>query len=325
MNGNSSERESPVHSGTRLKQSPNTPLKILKSRKKARVKRALFENQANVVPDLPSKKARTALSKLSDNGKKLNPLPALTADKSGKKNAIPVGRMINENSSEKNLNTFQVEKDDTQKENFYNVPDHNSKKIEKRRLQLLVNPVPVSKTTLFAELENCGRKLVSKGLDQESQLPGFVCNQEPELLGLICNQESELISNQVNKIERFDEFDQLEEACCNLETESDHEPSNQINIHPHDMTSQLDSIGFTDENIATLLLLEQEMDRYSVAYEKGDDNTATFETCDEYLATFDTGDGYFTGSESGGRLSTMLGGPVGEGDYSSSRLSCIRR
>ena len=115
------------------------------------------------MPDVPSKKARTALSKLSDNGKKLNPLPALTADKSGKKNSIPVGRMINENSSEKNFNTFQVEKDDTQKENFYNVPDHNSKKIEKRRLQLLVNPVPVSKTTLFTELENCGRKLVSKG------------------------------------------------------------------------------------------------------------------------------------------------------------------
>jgi len=120
-------------------------------------------------------------------------------------------------------------------------------------------------------------------------------------------------------IERFDEFDQLEEACYNLETESDHEPSNPINIHPHDDfygTSQLDSIGFSDENIATVLLLEQEMDRYSVAYEKGDDNTATFGTCDEYLATFDTGDGYFTGSESGDRLSTMLGGPVGEGDYS---------
>jgi len=49
------------------------------------------------------------------------------------------------------------------KENFYNVPDHNSKKIKKRRLQLPVNPVPVSKTTLFAELKNCGRKLVSKG------------------------------------------------------------------------------------------------------------------------------------------------------------------
>jgi len=125
-----------------------------------------------------------------------------------------------------------------------------------------------------------------------------------------------IIIDHIFKIERFDEFDQLEEACCNLETESDHEPSNQINIHPHDMTSQLDSIGFTDENIATLLLLEQEMDRYSVDYEKGDDNTATFGTCDEYFATFDTGDGYFTGSESGDRISTMLGGPVGEGDYS---------
>ena len=34
------------------------------------------------------------------------------------------------------------------------------------------------------------------------------------------------------------------------------------------------------------------------------------------LATFDTGDGYFTGSESGDRLSTMLGGPAGDGDYS---------
>ena len=98
-----------------------------------------------------------------------------------------------------------------------------------------------------------------------------------------------IIIEHIFKIERFDEFDQLEEACYNLETESDHEPSNQINIHPHDDfygTSQLDSIGFSDENIATLLLLEQEMDRYSVTYEKGDDNTATFGTCDEYFSNF---------------------------------------
>ena len=58
------------------------------------------------------------------------------------------------------------------------------------------------------------------------------------------------------------------------------------------------------------------MERYSATYEKGDNNTATYGTCDEFLATFDTGDGYFTGSESGDRLSTMLGGPLGEGDYS---------
>ena len=117
----------------------------------------------------------------------------------------------------------------------------------------------------------------------------------------------------------FDEFSQFEEACYNLETEADHEPSNPINIHPQDDfhgTSQLDSIRFSNENTATVLLLEQEMDRYSATNVKGDDNTATFGTGDEYLATFDTRDGYFAGSESGDRLSTMLGGPVGEGDNS---------